>query len=348
MKLTELKGIGPKTEALFNKLGINSCEDLMRYYPVHYEAYNPPVSIGELKDGQYAAVEVRIMGAVNLFNSNRGLTIVSTAVKDLTGTLRLSWYNQPYIKGRLVRGEQFVFHGIVRKTPRGLSMEHPKIFTHEQYQEKIKTLTTVYGLTKGLSNNTFVKAMTEAFEKVTGQAEYLPNSILTYHQLMGEREAMYKIHFPISMEDMIQARSRLAFDEFFLFILSLKLMKRHETQTMFDQPFKASWETEQVISRLPYQLTNAQLRTWHEIEQDLTRPGAMHRLIQGDVGSGKTIIAFLSMVMAADNGTQSALMAPTEVLARQHYKNLCQMIEEGLIENIKPVLLVGSQKKKER
>ena len=348
MELTSLKGIGPKTADLFNKLGIRSVEDLIRAYPVHYDAYAEPVGAGEAPEGEKAAVFAASCGPVSLFSTSRRLTIVSTTVKDQTGTLRLAWYNMPYVRGRLNKGGPFIFYGLVTKGRNGRTMEHPQIFTPEAYAEKLRTLTPVYSLTKGLSNAAFGKAVYQALEVVTGQAEYLPEAILKLNGLIGEREALRRIHFPKDIGDMVEARKRLAFDEFFLFILGLKILKRQEISLSSPNRFEKGWETENVISRLPFALTKAQLTAWYEIENDLCGKTRMSRLLQGDVGSGKTILAFLALVLTAENNGQGALMAPTEVLARQHYKNLTGMIGRGEITNLKPVLLVGSQKAAER
>lgn len=347
-ELTRLKGIGEKTEKLFFNLGIMSCEDLLRSYPVHYEAYGEPVGAGEVTVGAKCAVKGTLTGGVAQFTTGRRLTITSVTLRDATGSLKINWFNMPYIKGKLKVGSTYVFYGLVAKGKNGLAMEHPAICEIDAYREKIKTLVPQYGLTKGLTNNLVSKAVREALDCVTGEAEYLPESWLHLHHLIGEREAVRKIHFPEDLEAMTEARNRLAFDEFFMFILGLRLLKRQEVEMPLTKVLKQSWETENIIARLPYALTKAQLNAWHEIEHDMCQSTRMSRLLQGDVGSGKTIVAFLALALAADNGCQSALMAPTDVLARQHYKNISGMIERGEITTIRPVLLTGSMKAAER
>ena len=348
MELTDLKGIGPKTAELFNKLGIMSAEDLIRAYPVHYESYEPPVMIADASEGAKCAVAVPAVGPVSFFTSSRRLKIVSTTIRDSSGSLRLAWYNMPYIRGRLKQQGPFVFYGLITRGKSGRTMEHPAVFTPEAYAQKLKTLTPIYGLTKGLSNNAFGKAVAEALKVVTGEAEYLPESLLRAADLIGEREAVRGIHFPEDREEMLRARRRLSFDEFFTFILSMKLLKKQEETASDAYVLKKGWETENVIGRLPFKLTRAQLTAWYEIEENLTGGTRMSRLLQGDVGSGKTILAFLALTLVAENGCQGALMAPTEVLARQHFANLTGMIERGEITNLKAVLLVGSLKAAEK
>ncbi len=348
MKLTELNGIGPKTESLFHKLGVCSCEDLLSFYPIHYDEYQPPLPIGALVTGAKAAAAGVISHAV-VIRPVRNLKIVSTEISDPTGKIRLTWYNAPFIRTILKRGSTYIFRGNVVTRKGGKVMEHPEIFTAEQYNEKIKTLSPVYGLTKGLSNNTVSKAVRCAMEVLPSSQEYLPEQILRLNGLMDEGESIRKIHFPKSAAELIPARKRLAFDEFFMFIMAMRKLKETDEESMNAFPMKKMWDTEEIIDKLPFRLTHAQLLVWHEIENDLTADKIMSRLIQGDVGSGKTILAFLAMDLAALNGYQSALMAPTEVLARQHYEKLIRHISmSGLEKRVKPVLLTGSMKAAEQ
>lgn len=341
MKLTDIKGIGPKTGALFAKLHIETAEDLISYYPVHYDEYLPPVPAGDAVVGGRCAVEGRI--ARGVFRKVSGSkTIITTEIDDLTGKLHLIWYNAPYVGSLLKKGSVFIFRGTVTRRRNELYMEHPEIFTLHAYDEKIKTLSPVYGLTKGLTNNAVVKAVKGAFALVGAVPEYLPERVLETYGLMGEEEASYKIHFPADKEEFIKARRRIAFDELFLFILAMRTLKARQGEDANAFPMKLTWDTEELIGSLPFALTHAQERTWQEIEADLSGSSRMSRLIQGDVGSGKTILAFLAMQMCASNGYQSALMAPTEVLARQHYEKLCALVEEHHIEGLHPVLLTGS------
>ena len=347
MRLSELKGIGPKTEELFSKVGVNSVEELKEYYPVHYDSYTEPQSIEDCRPGSKSAVSVTVTDSVSMYKAGK-LTIVSLDVKDSTGKIRLVWYNSPFIRSVVKRGVSYVFRGNIVSKKGTLCMEHPEIFSPGQYQSKLSTLNPVYGLTKGLTNNTVVKAIRSAFAATGGVPEYLPEQIAKTFDLMEEETAASYIHFPPDEESLMRARSRLAFDEFFLFILALRMLRQEEGNKSSDFRIPETWLTEDVIERLPFRLTNGQMNVWREIEHDLSSGRRMSRLIQGDVGSGKTIIAFLAMIMTASAGYQSVLMAPTEVLARQHYEKLLDMCREQGLNSVRPVLLTGSVTASER
>ena len=228
-----------------------------------------------------------------------------------------------------------------------LEMEHPEIFTPSAYEEILHNLQPIYGLTAGLSNKTVVKMVTQLLEDLPMQSEYLPEELRERYGLADVNYALKTIHFPKNKEELLVSRKRLVFDEFLLFILSVRRMKEKAEETPNCFPVKETWLTEEVIERLPYSLTNAQLNAWHEIERDLAGRTMMSRLVQGDVGSGKTILAFLAMFLVADNGYQAALMAPTEVLARQHYEGFLKLMEEqGL--SFPTILLTGSDTAKEK
>ena len=280
-------------------------------------------------------------------NSVRGRQIISVNIADQSGKFPVVWFNLPYLKKTLRKGSWFVFRGrIVRKQGK-LEMEHPEIFTPSAYEEILHNLQPIYGLTAGLSNKTVVKMVTQLLEDLPMQSEYLPEELRERYGLADVNYALKTIHFPKNKEELLVSRKRLVFDEFLLFILSVRRMKEKAEETPNCFPVKETWLTEEVIERLPYSLTNAQLNAWHEIERDLAGRTMMSRLVQGDVGSGKTILAFLAMFLVADNGYQAALMAPTEVLARQHYEGFLKLMEEqGL--SFPTILLTGSDTAKEK
>ena len=347
MRLSELKGIGPKTEELFSKIGVNSVEELKEYYPVHYDSYTEPENIEDCRAGSKCAISVTVTDPVSMYKAGK-LTIISLDVRDSTGKIRLVWYNSPFIRSVVKRGSSYVFRGNIVSKKGSLVMEHPEIFKPEQYQSKLSTLNPVYGLTKGLTNNTVVKAIHSAFEATGDVPEYLPEQIAKALDLMGEETAVSYIHFPPDQDSLVRARSRLAFDEFFLFILALRMLRQEEGDKASGFRIPETWLTEDVIERLPFRLTKGQMNVWREIEQDLSSGRRMSRLVQGDVGSGKTILAFLAMIMTASSGYQSVLMAPTEVLARQHYEKLANMCREQGLDTVRPVLLTGTLTAAER
>lgn len=344
--LRTLKGVGEKTEKLFQKVGIYDTDDLLHYYPRNYDEYETPVDIAELKEGTVQAVSAAVCSGVYV-NSVRGRQIISVNIADQSGKFPVVWFNLPYLKKTLRKGSWFVFRGrIVRKQGK-LEMEHPEIFTPSAYEEILHNLQPIYGLTAELSNKTVVKMVTQLLEDLPMQSEYLPEELRERYGLADVNYALKTIHFPKNKEELLVSRKRLVFDEFLLFILSVRRMKEKAEETPNCFPVKETWLTEEVIERLPYSLTNAQLNAWHEIERDLAGRTMMSRLVQGDVGSGKTILAFLAMFLVADNGYQAALMAPTEVLARQHYEGFLKLMEEqGL--SFPTILLTGSDTAKEK
>ena len=344
--LRTLKGVGEKTEKLFQKIGISDTESLLRYYPRNYDEYETPADIADLKEGTVKAVSAAVCSGVYV-NPVRGKQVISVTVCDSSGRLPVTWFNASYLKNTLKKGSVFVFRGRVVRRHGKLQMEHPEIFTPAAYEEILHSLQPVYGLTAGLSNKTVVKLLHQLLKQQSLKSEYLPEEIKEKYQLSDINYALRTIHFPKNMDELLVSRKRLVFDEFLFFILSVQLLKEktEEAENLF--PMKKTWTTEQVIENLPYRLTSAQLNTWHEIERDLSGQSLMSRLVQGDVGSGKTILAFLAMILTFENGYQSALMVPTEVLARQHFEAFQTLVrEQGL--DIPVVLLTGSNTAKEK
>ena len=345
--LRELKGIGEKTERLFQKLNMDSIEDLLQYYPRGYDVYEAPVSIQQIRPGKIQTVEgviVRNAGVRNV----RGRSVVTTTIAGEGGQLSLVWFHMPFLRNTLKKGYRFVFRGKVVAQNGKLEMEQPKIYTPAQYEPLLHTMQPFYGLTAGLTNQTVVKAVRQALENQQLCRDWLEEDLKKKYSLADYNYALETIHFPANMEEYKIARRRLAFDEFFFFILMVQKLKAKTQAQENAYPMKRVWETEELIESLPYALTKAQMRTWMEIETDLQGKRLMARLIQGDVGSGKTILAFLAMIMAAKNGYQSVLMAPTEVLAAQHYGDLLALLQKKNMDFCRPVLLTGSVKAKER
>ncbi len=322
--LRTLKGVGEKTEKLFQKIGIFDTEDLIRYYPRNYDTYETPANIADLNEGTVKSVSAAVCTGVYV-SSGRGKQIITTTVADSSGKLSVIWFNMPYLRTQLKKGSSFVFRGKITRKQNRLQMEQPEIFTPAAYEEILHSLQPVYSLTAGLSNKTITKMVQQLLGKFTMHSEYLPQEIREHYELADINYCLRTIHFPRNMEELLVSRKRLVFDEFLFFILSVQMLKEQTEKAHNTFPMHETWTTEQIIENLPYRLTGAQLNTWHEIECDLSGQTLMSRLVQGDVGSGKTIIAFLAMVLAAENGCQAALMAPTEVLARQHYEGFMEL-----------------------
>lgn len=339
--LRELKGVGEKTEKLFQKIGITTAEELLRYYPRTYDIYEEPVEIASAEEDKTVSIRATIATSIYI-NQIRNLQVLTTTVADASGRLPVAWFNAPYLRGTLKKGSVFILRGkIIRKKGRP-QMEHPEIFTPAAYEEIIHSMQPVYGLTKGLSNKMITKLVHQILDTRPLHGEYLPEEIRERYQLADANYAIRTIHFPKNMQELLTARKRLVFDEFLLFVLAIQLLKEKTEEAPNTFPMKPVWTTEEIIEGLPYDLTGAQKNVWHEIERDLSGHKLMSRLVQGNVGSGKTVIAFLAMVLSAENGFQSALMVPTEVLANQHYEGFLRLMEEQNIASCHPVLLTGS------
>jgi ATP-dependent DNA helicase RecG len=326
--LRDLKGIGEKTEKLFEKLGIFSQEDLLRYYPCGYEYYKEPVPIRDAVPGEVSSVEASILRtpSVRTFG-NRSITIAM--LSDGRDQLQADWFHMPYLRTRLRPGMRLVFRGrIVEKGNRRV-MEHPKVFTPAEYGEVEGRLLPVYPLTAGITSQLIRKTVGACLASGLSVPEYLPEEIRSSQKLPEIGGAVRNIHFPESEQKLQEARRRLVFDEFFLFLLGVARMRSQNTRSANPFPMKRGALPERILASLPYRLTDGQQRILAEIQEDLESEHRMHRMIQGDVGSGKTILAFLAMAEAYENGYQSALMVPTEVLAHQHDQAL-----RGLMERV--------------
>lgn len=351
MKLSSLKGIGQKTEQLFTKAGITDTSQLPYYYPRSYDIYKEPVLISEIdEDGIYTLylsiasdVEVKPMKKLNI-------TTVF-AVDEQNERIKLTWFNMPFIKGALRRGYRYMVRGRVVCRGSLVSMEQPKLYTAAEYEQKLHYIQPIYPLVKGLTNNMVTKAVTQYFAMQNNpeEMEYLPKELIERYELKPLYEAIKYIHFPRGINEMQESRKRLAFDEFFGFMMKLENLKSQRTYLENECMIHEGGYAARLISELPYQLTEPQRKAYDEMVADMSGKHVMNRLIQGDVGSGKTIIAVLALLNAVEAGFQGALMAPTEVLAKQHYDTVCELLKKHEFP-VTPVLLVGSmsasQKKK--
>ena len=346
MDLNNLKGIGEKTEKLFYKAGIEKVNDLLRYYPRYYDVFEEPVLIRDLECDRTQAIKGTVVREVSV-KRVRNLQVVTGYLRDERGdAIKATWFNSPYLKGKLTIGSTFIFRGFVKENYSNFSIEQPKIFGIAEYNKKKGEMQPVYPLVSGLTNNVVQKAVKQALKLVETE-EFLPEKIRNKYGLEGLQQAIEHIHYPTDKNQLYSARKRLIFDEFFMFIYNIRNLKDKNTEIHNRHILEEPKEVKTLINNLPYELTNAQKRTWEEIKRDISSTKVMNRLIQGDVGSGKTIIAFFALITAALNNGQGAMMAPTEVLARQHYDNLIELIKEHNI-NVNPVVLVGSMTAKEK
>ena len=345
--ISELKGIGEKTSRLFGKLGITTVGDLIRYYPRGYDVYEDPVPIGSLEEGKVQTVTGVIYGRVQVSGS-RKLQVTSMTVKDLTGTLKVIWFRMPFLRNTFAGGGQVTLRGRVVSRRQVLTMEHPEIFyPSEKYEEKKDSLQPVYALTAGLSNHTVGKAVQQALGELRLSKETLPEEIRLKYGLAEYNFALRGIHFPEDKQVFYQARERLVFEEFLEFILALRKLRDKNERAVNEYVIPENPQVEELIRRLPFELTGAQKKVWQEISADMASDTVMSRLVQGDVGSGKTIVAVLALLSVALEGMQGAIMAPTEVLARQHFANITKLLAENQIP-VKAELLTGSMTAKEK
>lgn len=337
--ITKLKGIGEKTAKLFHRLEIRNVRDLLHHFPRDYEAFGQPVKVSQAPLNEPVTLTLTVLSDFQ-WKKVRQLTVGSGTAADDTGRVTITYFNASYLKNMLKRGNTYLARGKLKRAQGGLHMDQPKLFTFEEYRQKTGSLQPCYGLTVGLTNNAVMKAVRQALGAVC-EPEYLPEPILLAYGLISRQQAFFDIHFPEDYGRMREARKRLAFDEFFVFLLSLRKLKNQNENQKSGYPMIETADAGRLIEALPYRLTGAQLRVWREIEDDLVSGYCMNRLVQGDVGSGKTILAFLALILTVSNGYQGALMAPTEILAQQHYEQLKGLTEKyGL--PVRSILLTGS------
>ena len=340
-RISTLKGIGEKTEKIFQKAGIYTVGDLIRYFPRGYDVYEEPVPISELEEGKTMTVTGSVYGRIQVGGSPK-MQITTVYLKDITGTLKVIWFRMPFLRNTLAKAGVITLRGRVIRKREGLVMEHPEVFCPaSKYDLKQDTLQPVYPLVTGLTNHAVMKAVRQVLEECDVGEGILPKDMVREYQLSDYRRAIYGIHFPKDKEEFYHARKRLVFEEFMLFILSLRMLKESEERVLNPYCFREQPQIEKFLNSLPFELTNAQKTVWREIKNDMEDIHVMSRLVQGDVGSGKTIVALLAMMYTGLNGYQAAMMAPTEVLARQHFENIDHMLQEYEIP-LKVGLLTGS------
>lgn len=339
-----VKGIGEKTRALFEKLDIYTVGQLLTWYPRDYETFRAPWAIAALKEGETGVIEASVSKITESRAGGR-MTVLSCEAKDPSGSILLVWFNQPYLKKSLSMGYRYVFRGKISRKNGRLRMEQPKIYKREEYLRLQNVLQPVYSLTKGLTNNLVSKSMKQALTLAGELPEYIPADIRKKHGVNKRKYTLEEIHFPKSRETMLEARKSLVFEEFFLFSVFLRELAGQKEERNSEIVMRDVAECQTLIRGLPYALTGDQQKVWQEIAGDLKSGRIMVRLVQGDVGSGKTILALLALLMTVKNGYQGCLMVPTEVLAKQHYDSAVKTLGKF---GVRVTLLVGSMTAKEK
>lgn len=347
MQLTQLKGVGEKTRELFEKLGIHTVEDLLTYYPRDYDEYQPPITIGEIDNKIVAAIEGVIVKKLDIQRKGK-LQVIKGLIRDNRGeTLPVTWFNMPFLRQTLQPGFRYVFRGRLKRMGNEIQLQQPETFPLGKYEEKLLSMQPVYSLTKGVTNHLIQKCIRTALEQGIVLDEFLPVHIRQNYNLTGRMEAVEMLHFPKDRDGLHRARHRLVFDEFFLFLYTLQTMKESGVTAKSPYVIVPAKQTEEFQRKLPFELTRGQQKALSQIRSDLGSANVMNRLIQGDVGSGKTILSVLALMDVIFAGYQGALMAPTEVLARQHYISIKEMFDEYNV-SIQIQLLTGSMTAKEK
>ena len=341
-----VKGVGPNRVALLNRLGIYTLEDLITYYPRTHEDRSIPKKIIDLLHGEEALIEAIPVSRMSEIKIRRNFTMYKLIVRDDTGTCQITWYNQTYLKNMFKVGEKYKFFGKVNKKFNKVDMISP-VFDSENSLKNTGKIIPIYPTTYNLPQNTLRKIIENGLAEIDEKLEdTLPEYLLSKYNLCDLNTAIKQIHFPDNFENFNKARKRLVFEELLsmqLALLSLKSQYEVESEGIsLDKNVKMS----ELIDKLPFRLTKAQLRVLEEIDNDLESSKPMNRLLQGDVGSGKTVVAEIAAYKAVKSGYQVAIMAPTAILATQHLESFTSLLDDT---GIKCELLISgiSKKKKE-
>ena len=344
--IKEIKGIGEKSAAVFAKASVFTVNDLIRYFPRGYEEFHPPKAFEDLQEEEVSAVAAFVTKQPTVVRSGR-YQITNLTVTENDVSLQLRWFHMPFLRNTLKRGFLYIFRGRIIKKGKNYWMEQPKIYSPAEYRDLEGRMMPVYPLVSGLTNQMISRSVKRVMEQIPAFEEDFPEELRKRYRLAEYNYVLSNIHFPSSKEDLVTARRRIVFEEFYQFICRIRSMKEQWELIPNHCRMEPVEETEKLLKMLPYELTGAQKKVWKEISADLQGPKLMSRLIQGDVGSGKTILAFLALLTACKNGYQGAMMAPTEVLAKQHFEGLMELKERyGLAFH--GLLLVGSMTAKEK
>lgn len=340
IEIKNLKGVGPKSEQCLKTLGVNTVGDLIKFYPRTYEDWCNVYTLSEASGNSERCVRLKIISGVECIRTRGGKYLYKLNATDENNFTDIVFFNNKYVAGSLKKGEEYLFKGNIKRSGLKFELVSPKV---KKIEEDLK-LYPVYNQTKGITSSKIENFVKEAFKLLPERiVETLPSYILAENNLCSLDFAIRNIHFPKSFYDLKMARSRIVFEEFLIYQLGMKLLKkksRQKTEVKIKKSFLSEFE-----KFLPFTLTNAQREAIGECEEDLKSGLAMNRLLQGDVGSGKTAVAAAISYSMAKSGYQAAIMAPTEILAIQHYKTFLSFYKSS---DIKIGLLYGSMKTKEK
>ena len=340
-----VKGVGPNNVTLLQKLGINTLEDLITFFPRNYEDRSKPKKIYELVDGEEALIDVICASKVNEVRFARNKVMLKMLVRDDTGDCVITWFNQTYVKNKFKIGERYQFYGKISVKYGRVEMTKP-VFDKEGLNKNTGKIIPIYPLTYKLSQNKLRSIIENGLKQVSDKLdETIPEYILNTYKLMDLNTAIKQIHFPDSFENYNKARTRFVFEELLTVQLALSSLKSRYDKEIDGIKFDKNVKMSDVINSLPFRLTKAQLKVLEEIDKDMENIKPMNRLLQGDVGSGKTIVSIIAAYKAAKSGYQSAIMAPTAILAEQHMQEFSKVLEQF---GIRCELLLGGMRVKKR
>ena len=344
--IINLKGIGDKSAASLKKAGVESIGELLMHLPLRYEHYAPAEVLAPEMEGRIVSLSA-VLATSPLSRRKGRLPILTASAASGQFRLNLVWFHMPYLKNKLRKGEKYVFRGKLVRDSYGYSMDQSAVFTEEEYGHMSGGLWPVYPRIEGLSGGKLRTVIADAFARLEPDEDPIGAELREKYQLEDRIESLRTMHFPHDLGEVVPARRRLVFEEFLMFILAVRTLRTENKAVKNRNIIKTHAWADRLIASLPYELTGAQKRVYADILKDMSGPVLMNRLIQGDVGSGKTIVAVLGLITAAENGFQGAMMAPTEVLARQHYENIQELLGKyGL--PFRAVLLTGSMSAREK
>ena len=330
MPITELKGIGPKKAEQFYKKGINCVYDLLSYLPSRYEDRGTVSFIENLTVGESVCIKAKITSPVRVMRIRKSLTITRTTVADDSGEIILCWYNQKYIDKALKYDEYYTFFGKISKGRSGLEMVNPVLESMDKEGKYTGKIIPVYHGIMPISQKGFISAQETALEQGGSVlVSFLPEALEKKYNLLNVYDATKNIHFPENEEMLIKARERFAFEKFFHFQTAMRMLRSKEKEKGI---IFSDVNTDEFEKNLPFNLTNAQKKVIDAVKKDLISGKASKRLVQGDVGSGKTVVAVIMAYLAVKNGYQATIMAPTEILAKQHFITFSKMLPDLKIE----------------
>lgn len=341
--ITILKGVGPARAKQFAALNIFTLRDLICHFPRGYEDRTALVTISQLETDRPACFRAMVMSTPRTSHIRKGLDITKVQVADHTARLNLTFFNQHFAAETLQYGQEYYFYGAVSGDFIGYNMNSPSFEALDAPAVTTRRVLPLYPLTAGLSNAVMLRTIRQALAICDPPEEILCDAVREQYGILPAERAYFAIHEPTSMEEAEQAKKRLIFEEFFVFSAGLALMRAARADVQAE-PF-TNCDLQPFLAQLPFSLTGAQRKAIDEIIADLRRGTPMNRLVQGDVGSGKTMVAAAAAYLTANHHQQTALMAPTEILAEQHYKSLSKLFTPL---GLHTALLTGSMKEKDK